>query len=418
MSNPLDRHVETLRESAPRPEAVDRAVAAIRRPYPPRLVPLAVGVAALSLIALWPRGSNGIAWAQIAAQDVPPRYHETQRIVVGGKSRLIGEHWVDRPADSRRTYNHLFQRWIERGQSVATNPLGREFEFIETPRGFYSRDDQDAGYSRKPHPKSKYDPRLASNVRDRTAWEKLLGDRKVRQRSVERGVPTRVGLADRYTLERSADPRWEDMSASFIVYVQPGTKHILGSDQQERSGDVWQTTIDYPDRFPSDIFEIPPRGVKANDLDALNAKVKARLQAPIATLKAGGQTSTLRLVAQGDDKALWVFWTGGRPNGDLKQRVRVLGMHNGQAYSSLTYVSKGFNGHFSPFGGESVKLARRVDRVDLQIPVFAPGVGRSRYVGDATVRNVPVLHLPFVSGLDAVEHPTVDSKGTPILFKP
>ena len=48
---------------------------------------------------------------------------------------------------------------------------------------------------------------------------------------------------------------------------------------------------------------------------------------------------------------------------------------------------------FAPYGGHAIQLHRRVDKLDLRVPVFAPGKGLSRFVGYATARNVPVLQV-------------------------
>lgn len=398
MSNPLDPIVETLRAAEPRPEATERAVAALRRPHPPRLVPLAAGVAILSTALLWPHGSAGMAWAQIADQDLPLRFHETRTVVAGGQARTTTETWVDRPADASRSVYWVFRDFPAVGRSVASNPLSRRFEYVESPRGFYGNSNGFASFTRKPLAKSRFDPRLALNVRRRTGLAQLLESKDVQQQRVERDVETRVGRADRYTLVRSSAG-----SLPFEVYVQAGTKRVLGCDTPETSGDLGQLTFEYPDRFPAGLFDIPPKGSDAYDLDALNARVEARLAKPIAPLEVGGQRAVLRLVAQDKMKELWVFWSGARPNGDLAHRARVLGLPNGAAHSSLPYVSKGFNGYFSPFGGHSITLNRRVNVVDLSVPVFEATPGRSRFVGDVTVRHVPVLQLPFVDGLSSLQ---------------
>lgn len=412
MSNPLDPMLETLKTATPGAGAVERAVIALHRPHPPRLIPLAVGVAAVSIFVLWPRGDVGVAWAQIAAQSLPLRYHEKQVVIAGGKTRTMSESWVDRASDSTRTHFFLFRNFPEQGKSVASNPLDREFEWIESPHGVYNRQGHFATFTRKPRQKSEFDPRLVSNFARRTGLERLLADKKARQLTVERNVATRVGKADRYVIAIGSEN-------PITVYVQSGAKRILGYDSPEVGGDAWQRTFEYPDRFSRDVFAIPRRnGTRVYYLDALNAKVEAQLKKPGVILRAGGQTSVLRLVAQDERKNLWIFWSGARPNGDLKQKVQVLGMANGTVQSSLLYVSKEFGGRHSRFGGHAVHLNRLVDRVSLQIPVFTPGRSRSLFVGYATVRNVPVLHLPFVSGLESVDRSEAQALGTARTAKP
>lgn len=408
MSNPFDSAVEALRTAEPRPEAVDRAVATLRRPHPPRLVPLAVGVAAVSAAFLWPRPGNGLAWAQIAAQDLPLRFHERTVRIRAGKEVFEYENWIDRPGDAYRNRFYLPDRPLRPNEDPASVP-SHDHGYIESPNGWYMLNADMAVYSRKPHERSKWDPRSEKNVRDKTGLEKLMRNEAIHQLGVEEDVMTRVGKADRYRLDSPIydgyGSRHEKGRHPFVVYVQPGTKRILGADSVQPNGSLWQTTIEYPDRFPAHTFALP-RGtpVPTFDLDALDRRIAERLETPLASLKAGNQTSKLRLVLQGVHKELYVLWSGAKPNGDLAHFVRVLGMPNGTRYGLAAFTAKGDRERSSPYGGHAINLDRRVMAVDLQVPVFAPGPGpgRSRFVGDVTIRKIPVIQVPEVTALSAV----------------
>lgn len=388
MSNPLESVVETLKRAEPRPEAVGHAVAALRRPHAPRLVPLAVGVAALSAFVLWPHGRASMAWAQIAAQGVPSRYHEWHE----AKGRRGMETWVDRDQGAYRMRSNA-------------NSVVEGFDFIESPRGVYQLLNGVATFTHKRQGPSGDVPLTApGEVRARTDIT-MLKSHRFRQISVDRGVETRVGRADRYVLKRVPTEREKrfvaDAKAYFdnplIAYVQPETGRILGYDERYLEG-PGQATIEYPESFPAGTFAIPPHGgPKPYDLDAIDSRLRARLARPIAILRAGGQTARLRLVVQDARNALWVVWEGVKPNGDLrvKERATVLGLHNHDVFGTMTLTNKD-RLHRTPFGGHAIQLDTRVDRVDLRVPVFVAGEARSRLAGFATVRNVAVERVPYV----------------------
>lgn len=377
-SNPLDPVVDTLRVAEPRAGAVERAVASLRRPHPPRLVPLAACVAALSLVALWPHGSAGLAWAQIAAQDLPVRYHEWRQ----ARGRRGLETWVDRSLDAYRIGN----------PSVDGNRYRAErIEIVHSRRGTYRLVNGVATYSHRPS-RSDFDPRSNASVRDRIDLDEVLKTPDWHQVGVERSASTRVGTADVYRLRR---PTADGKTRAFTVYVAPGEKRVLGYDAEYMDG-KGETTIEYPDRFPADTFAIPLKnGVEAYDLDAIDARLRAVLAKPIATIHKGGQTARLRLVAQGAGRELYVLWSGTKPNGDLKERVTVLNERNGTAFGLAIFTRKGGD-RVTRLGGHAVQLSRRVDRVDLRIPVFAPGKARSRLLGYETVRGVAVERVPEI----------------------
>ena len=397
MSNPLDPIVETLRAAEPRPEAVERTLAALHRPHPPRLLPLAVGVAVLSGVMLWPREGSGLAWAQVAAQDLPPRYHERMVYTRGGESITALELWSDRPADAYR--NRV--RFLDPNLSARVRK-NAFYEVVMSPKGYYTHGPDYGAFSRRPKAKSLFDPR---EIPRRGDLSEILGDKTVHEIGIDRNVATRVGLADRYRLDypvKAYDAKVGKPTVgrrSYEVFVEPGTTRVLGYDHIDKGGRM-ETTIEYPASFPTKTFAVPPQGAKdIYDLDAIDAQARARLGSPIAMLNAGGEKVPLRLVVQGAKHELWALWSGTKPNGDLAHKIRVLGVKNGIAYGLAGFTAKPTPSTGGDFGGHAVQLDRRVDRVDLRIPVFAPDSPRNRYVGDATVRGVTVIQVPDINAV-------------------
>ena len=388
MSNPLDPLVETLKAAEPRPEAVDRAVAALRRPHPPRLVPLAAAVAALSIVVLWPRGESGVAWAQIAAKGQPGRYILREELVRGGKRRLWSTYWRDAPAGSMKS-------------ELYTRP-GEEAVFLTTPEFSYQRLGDRASLQRGGGGSKLYVPYTAQPIE----FEKLLGDKEVRQLGVDRGFDSRVGKADRYRLDRFATEYTGEKGARafrgyrqrFDVFVDPTTKNVLGWDDLGRGPTKGaRYTVEYPAAIDPGVFALPrTRGVRVYDLDAAHAAMAKALRKPLATARVEGVEISLRLVIQDHSDGLWTFWTGAPLKGDLSRRVRVLGEKNLAAFGLAVFVSKDARGYRSPFSGHGVKIGRQVSKVDLQIPVFAGGRERPRFVGSADFRDVPVIPIDTI----------------------
>ena len=393
MSNPLDSLIETLKSAEPRAEAIDRTVASVngsRTSCPRRLVPLAAAVAAISLAVLWPRGNSGVAWAQIAAQPTPLRYVLRAEQIENGKARLVYESKVDNV-----THNYRLSHKGSPGSNLVIKDgnhfLPSDSESIAGPFGEYMRFRGVATFSRKPvnYKNYRWDWSRAVDL------DQFLKEKSIRQRSVERNAETRVGTADRYQLDQ---PSGVGTDRSLLeVFVQPGSTRILGWDSHSNTGGVYQTTIDYPDHFDPSDWAFPVKNdVPTFDLDLLDAWAREQLKHPLAVLRAGGVTSKLLFVVQGVRHEMWFVWSGAKPNGDLKEKVQVLGIKNGLSYGLAEFAVK--PGVTSPmkYGGQGLLVDRRLDYVDLRVPVFTPGAERSKLAGYATVRHVPVKQVPEV----------------------
>lgn len=393
MSNPLDSSIETLKTAEPRAEAIERAVDALSRPHPARparLIPLAAGVAALSLIALWPRGSSGVAWAQIAAQTPPPRYVLRVERVVGNQTKLFYETKMDSTTGSYRMSHMTPTGAVEvtKGKDGYFWPL--DTEWISGPFGYYFRMRGIARYSHRP-PKTKF---VHEGWGRQLDLSQLLNQKGMHQVGLDADVQTRVGKADRYRLESEGYQKSEDR-IPLEVYVQPGSKRILGWDRHEEKGAVTQTTVTYPDHFTAADWAFPTlKGVPSFDLDKIDDWAKEQVKKPLATLHAGGATSQLRFVVQGYHHEMWFVWSGAKPNGDLKDKVQVLGVKNGLAYGLAEFAAKPGAKSVFRYGGHAVHLDRKLDFVDLKVPVFKSDGDRSVLAGYATARHIPVKQVP------------------------
>ena len=399
MSNPLDPIVETLRAAEPRSEAVERTLAALHRPHPPRLLPLAVGVAVLSGVMLWPRPGDGLAWAQVAAQTMPPRYVlRTYRLVSGTPV-------LDSLVAQDLTLHHV-RAWFGL-------PNGTSYDFRYGPRVSYTEHE---GYSTVARVSTKGDiakgwiPHDATMVDLRT----VLENDRLRQLGIDRAKDTRLGKADVYRLDQPlnvydrATKRMKSGRARIDVYVQPGGTRVLGWDNSAADGKAWsRSNVEYPTRISPSEFEPPskPR-LPVYRMDRAVEQVERNLAKGLATVEKDGARSTLVVVAEDHAKAIWTVWRGAPPNGDLAHPVKVIGMKNGIAFGHAVLTSKGDRGYHPPYGGHAVQLNRKVERIDLDLPIYRAGKTRSIFVGYRRVRNVPVLTIDSIYSLSDVLHLT------------
>lgn len=396
-SNPLDRHLDTLKQAEPRPQAVERAVAVLgRRSRPlPRLLVLGSGIALVSGIVLWPRGTSGVAWAQIASQTTPPMYVMRAETVRNGHATPIFEIRVDRTTNRYRMRNVGPMGAAESARQADGTYRMLDSEFIYGPMGHYMRLHGIASFSKQRR-------QGLGPLGQQPTLDDLLKQKDVRQLGVDANAETRVGKVDRYRLEQpgaSGDGAAADRQP-FEVYVEPNTKRVLGWDIPGRDGSIYRTTISYPTRMPDSDFAFPlDMNVPTFDLDAIDAWARKTLQHPLAALSAGGHQSQLRLVVQEPRKALWVLWSGTKPNGDLRDHAKVLGLPNGTVYGLAGFARKGDGQTQTALGGHAIQLDRKVDFVDLKVPVFVPdGEGHSKCVGYSIARHIPVKQVP---GVDA-----------------
>ena len=392
MLNPLDPIVETLRSAAPRPEAVERTVAAVRRPRPPRLLPLAVGVAVLSGAMLWPRPGDGLAWAQVASQTMPPRYVlRTYRLVSGTPV-------LDSLVAQDLTLHHV-RAWFGL-------PNGTSYDFRYGPRVSYTERE---GYSTVARVSTKGDIAKGWIPHDATMVDlrSMLENDRLHQLGIDRAKDTRLGKADVYHLDQPlneydrATKRMKPGRARIDVYVQPEGTRVLGWDNSTADGKVWsRSNVEYPTRIPASEFEPPskPR-LPVYRMDRAVEQVERNLVKGLATVEKNGATSTLVVVAEDHAKAIWTVWRGAPPNGDLAHPVKFIGLKNGAAFGLAALTSKGDRGYHPPYGGHAVQLRRKVEKVDLDLPIYRAGMTRSVFVGYRRAQNVPVVTIDSIYSL-------------------
>ncbi|GEM_PF-3932299 len=361
MSNPLDRHLETLKGAKPRPEAVDRAVASLHRPHPSRLVPLTVGVAALSAILLWPHPGSGYAWTQVVAQPTPPLYILRKTVVRNGRVEPWITIWHDRAADAHRV----------REQNTVAPPFDT-METIHSRQGRYVH--RYLGYATY----TKHAGKLPVRDADFMMPEELVRSPQKGKVEVERDIDTRVGKADRFTIERRnfmfdpATQRLREFGRSkYVVYVAPGTTRLLGWEEAI-GGTRYEATVEYPERLDPSIFKISPvAGLRLYDLDRIKTAALREL------------TVSSRLVVQDANLRAWVFSSG-------RARPSVLGALPGaKVWSLKDYNGMGTYGWRSPYTAVGVRLRRPVERIDLLL-------------GEKRLRNVPVLQVDNLESVASV----------------
>jgi hypothetical protein len=412
----LDRAIEDARTDRPRPGAEERAVASLRAGRPtrrsrplPRFVMIATASLALLVFPLVTTKSPSAAWALVASATAGQRrFHETVHYVLKGGGTTVAERWTDGRrsvwflggkrkrgyfgTDGVRSYRYF----PGNDYAIVTNVGGRRSEGAFEALGVDSLDVEEIT--------------RAKDVRQ-------IGD-PVRQTTPE-------GPRLRYRLKRSGrNAYYEEVR----VYTALDDPRVRRWEAVNAAGDTEiYGLIDYPEQVPQEVFEgIPPKGVKVFDIDRETARLRKTVAKGLGTQTVNGHSITLRAVMVDPRNNVSVLWTGTPPNGDLQPPVQIDGTKTRLAYglSILTnkvyeYVPPAVVPDFLPghLAGMSIQTTKPVpDRIDLTVPVFAPDRSRpvydfegrrtgyrSRFVGQAKFRNVPVLRPgPFFFYLDVL----------------
>ena len=160
-------------------------------------------------------------------------------------------------------------------------------------------------------------------------------------------------------------------------------------------------TFEYPDSIPNSVFE--PRmqavtGIETYDIPHVPEEATRRVKQGYG--KKG--PITLRLVAMDYRGSVWAFWSGPKPDPQLKHPIRLPGLSSGIGFGVKDYTSdyklvKGVQpcpslGEF--LGGLAVIPKKKVGvTLDLEIPY--PG-GVARY------QNIPVLRIGMLGMIQSV----------------
>ena len=369
----LDRALCTLREERPSPEATARLRAALRSPLSKergsrltRPLALTMITAALSLVVFYPRAKSGSAWAQtLAATLAAPASHSVSRSVNGKKGM---EEWR---SGVKRAHVLYFRdgkpgmEWRDDGRQLYN--FGAMFADPASSNsrqwGLLSKSYGTAGILYE-LPYGSPETILKSPGIEVLGHDAATADRPERYR-------LRVPGAFRQMPKRTLTA---ELDAS-------GRIHRLQWKNHKES-----TTIEYPERLPSSVFEPHPQaipGVDVIDIVAQKKTVERDLRRGLG--KQG--PITLRLAMMDGDGTMWVFWTGAPPDMKMSHPVRIPGVRSTRYATKAAFASDGKLGAYEKMvpnasgerlGGMAFTPQTKVGpKVDLDVP-YPGGVARFR----------------------------------------
>lgn len=343
------------------------------------LVALTAGVAAFFL---WPRGSSGVAWAQ--ALNASGQARRVHYVVRNMKGETVSEEWTEGKKYAHVIYSKtgkVYHEWRSDGIRI--------YNYFD----FFANTDAPKNPNRE-------DYGTLYLVRAQLAIPGILNmgghlDEliKFRKGTILRQVSTSTqsGPAVKYDLKFAA-PFLDECSAT----VDDRTGLIVEIEHKDSA----IATIDYPESFPSEIFEPKPqvvKSVKIYDLEKQKSEIASSLKRGLA--KANGVT--LRLVAIDNAGALWAIWSGSPVSHRMERPFTAAGVKLGPAFGLRQFTTSASAKDAPATTADGVRLygmARLAftkvgDYVDLSIPT-RNGIVSFKHVPVMRI-GIPQLYVPW-----------------------
>lgn len=299
----LDTAIQELRTEGPAPDLAERLTRGLRGRTPsirPRVL-IGGALVAACLVAFWPHGSEGVAWAQSQANTAKAVRTHQRWFFPDGKLR--GESWTDGMrradytldkdgavaieyrSDAKRTFFYSTNRYVkdtpnsERAGAIITNRF------------------------RAP---------TYSGMRQIDEFLKLQKAVVLSQKEEQTSEGSRT-IYEVKTIESSRFPS--------KVVAETDTGKIREITQYDGS----KTLIDYPDQIPDEVLDVTKP--KAEGIKIYDAEVEKR---QVATMmkKGFGTVKGVSLKAAVIDRygTIWFLWTGWLPDGAMSRPVVLTGI--------------------------------------------------------------------------------------------
>jgi len=369
----LDAAIQELRMEAPALDLEERLTQSLRRRMPSVRPRVLIGAALVGacLIAFWPHGNEGVAWAQSQASTAGAA--RTHQLWFFPNGKPGGESWTD--GTRRAGYT------LDRDGTVEIeyrNDGKRSFFYSTNHYAKRAANAEDAAAITTNH-------LMPRNFRGMGPIDEFL---KLQQAKVlsQKEEQTPDGSRTIYEVKT-----YETGRHTCTVIAETDTGRIREISQFDGS----KTLIDYPDHIPSELLDVDKpkaEGVKIYDAEVEKRQVATMMKRGFGTVKG----ISLKMAVIDRYGTIWFLWTGWLPDGAMSRPVVLTGIPcerpAGPKEYTSSYKPKSKDKPRYPMmngvrmGGMALTPRIKVGNVLKEVVIPGPH-------GKAVFHNIPLLRI-------------------------